>query len=63
MQKTAGTDTIPPQLEKITLSFLAPHLLNTVNISMHQNSFPENAKVVSVVLLNENKPMKNTMKP
>lgn len=63
MQKTVGTDTIPPQLEIIALSFLAPHLLNTVNINMHQNSFPENVKVVSVVLLNENKPIKNTMKP
>ena len=40
---------------KLTSGFFAPYLLNAININIRQSTFPENAKVVSVVLLDKGK--------
>ena len=42
------TDTVPPTLVKLAPNFLAPYLLNAVNISIRQSTFPENTKVTPV---------------
>ena len=55
----SGIDTIPPKLVKLSADFLTPLLTKTINMSIAQNVFPENAKTASVIPLDKGKPNKN----
>ena len=58
-KKAVGIDKIPPKLIKMACNFLAPILTTTINSSIENSVFPENAKVATVVPLDKGKPDKN----
>ena len=58
-KKAVGINTIPPKLIKMASNFLTPILTTAINSSMEKSVFPENAKVATVVPLDEGKPDKN----
>ena len=47
-EKSAGVDMIPPRLVKLAANYLAEPLSQSVNNSIKNGLFPENAKVASV---------------
>ena len=47
-EKSTGVNLIPSRLVKLTASYLAGPLSQSVNNSIRKRLFPENAKVVSV---------------
>ena len=57
-EKESDVDTIPPNLVKVSASFLFLLLTKAINTSITQNVFP-NAKTTSVVSPDKKKPNKN----
>ena len=55
----SGSDTIPPELVKLSANFLTPLLTKAISTSILQNIFLENAKTASVIPLDKGKPNKN----
>ena len=58
IKKAVGVDTILQKLIKIGADIIAEPLTQAINCCLHQDIFPENAKVASVVPLNKGKPGK-----
>ena len=56
--KTAEINTIPPKLIKIAADFLTPLLTVAINKSIEENTFPDSAKIASVIPLDKGKPNK-----
>ena len=48
MQKTAGSDKIPPNIVMLPANIIDSHLTNIVNSDLLQDSFSEDAKTASV---------------
>ena len=57
-KKTVGIDTISPKLIKIASNILAPILTTAINSSIENSVFSENAKVATIVPLDNGKPDK-----
>ena len=57
-KKTVGIDTISPKLIKIASNILAPILTTAINSSIENSVFSENAKVATIVPLDNGKPAK-----
>ena len=58
IKKAVGADTIRPKLVKIGADIIAEALTQAINCCLRQGIFPENAKVASVVCLDNGKPDK-----
>ena len=58
IKKASGIHTIPPKLIKLLAYILAPLFIKTINASITQNAFPENAKTTSMLPLDKGKPNK-----
>ena len=50
---------MPPKLLNLSADFLTTLLTKTINTSIAQNVFPENAKTTSVIPLDKGKPNKS----
>ena len=58
-KKADGIDTIPPKLTKLAVDFLNPFLTRFISSSIEHNIFPDLAKTVLVVPLDERKPIES----
>ena len=55
IKKTVCADTIPPKLIKIDADIIGEPSKQAINSSLHQGIFPDNAKNVTVVPVDEGK--------
>ena len=58
IKKTVCADTIPPKLIKIDADIIEDPSNQAINSCLHQVIFPDNAKIVSAVSVDEGKPDK-----
>ena len=48
-KKATGPDSIPPKIVKLSANVIDAHLCNIINMSIETSSFPDDAKLASVV--------------
>ena len=58
-KKATGFDKIPPKLVKLSAEILSTPLSIAINNILKYGVFPDDAKIVSVILLDKGKPNKN----